>query len=97
LSSSYYYQIGQIYSIIEWFFSDVLISPKEKALIQANLLKVINNEIPLPSSHKIDSSIHSIDEAIEKWKVELTKCSANSEPFNSAEGSLEKSVAVRDV
>lgn len=68
-------------------------------MIQANLLKVINNEIPLPESHKIDTSIHSIDAAIEKWKEELAKSNQkSSEPLGDPliENNLEKSVAMAE-
>lgn len=52
---------------------DVLLSPEEKSHIQANLVKVINNETPLILPNQIDTSYHSVDLAIEKWKNELLK------------------------
>ena len=49
-------------------------SSEEKSHIQANLIKVINNEAPMVLPNQIDPSCHSIDSAIEKWKSELLKC-----------------------
>ena len=78
---------------IEIIGKNIILSPSEKSQIQENLLRVISNNVPIAQFHQIDTALHSIDDAIERWEIELTRSQLKTSQLNQANESTSQLLA----